>query len=130
MKAAVRLNRVSFCYKSAEVLSNISLRITKERFTVLLGRNGSGKSTLLKVIGGFLKASGGSVEVMGKAVGSLSLTDRAQLLGYLPQFHRPVFPFSVEDVVLTGRASHPIRRSCSNGKSLAFGVWRLLRDHR
>ena len=27
-------------------------------------------------------------------------------IGYLPQQHRPVFPFSVMDVVLTGRASH------------------------
>ena len=106
MNGAVRLNRVSFCYKSSEVLTDISLEIAAEKFTVLLGRNGSGKSTLLKVIGGFLDASGGLVEVMGKNIGSLSLTDRAGLLGYLPQFHRPVFPFSVEDVVLTGRASH------------------------
>jgi iron complex transport system ATP-binding protein len=106
MNAAVGLNRVSFSYKFSEVLTDISLEIFEERFTVLLGRNGSGKSTLLKVMGGFLEASRGIVEVMGKDIGSLSLTDRAGLLGYLPQFHRPVFPFSVEDVVLTGRASY------------------------
>ncbi|MFZ2445350.1 MAG: ABC transporter ATP-binding protein [Syntrophobacteraceae bacterium] len=106
MKAAVRLDRVSFSYKSSEVLTDVSLEIAEESFTVLLGRNGSGKSTLLKVIAGLLKPTRGAVAVMERSIADLSLTDRARMLGYLPQFHRPVFPFSAEDVVLTGRASY------------------------
>lgn len=106
--AAVRLDKVSFRYGaiSSEVLHDISLELAEGRFTVILGRNGSGKSTLLKVIAGFLDPARGSVRVMGRDTQKLSLTDRAGLLGFLPQSHRPVFPFSVEDVVLTGRASH------------------------
>jgi len=108
MKTAICLESVSFRYGSGcpDVLQDINLKFVEGRFTVLLGRNGSGKSTLLKVIAGFIEPSRGSVEMMGKNIQKLTLTDRARFLGYLPQFHRPVFPFSVEDVVLTGRASH------------------------
>ncbi len=55
---------------------------------------------------GLLKPERGTVQVMGRDLDRLSLSERAKIIGYLPQFHRPIFPFSVEDVVLTGRASY------------------------
>ncbi len=124
MKTAICLESVSFRYGSGspDVLRDISLELVEGRFTVLLGRNGSGKSTLLKVMAGFIEPSQGSVEVMGKSIQKLSLTDRARFLGYLPQFHRPVFPFSVEDVVLTGRASHVRFTPGERDRAIVFSV--------
>ena len=43
---------------------------------------------------------------MEKDIRSLAISERAKLIGYLPQFHAPAFPFTVEEVVLTGRASY------------------------
>ena len=43
---------------------------------------------------------------MGKDLNRLSLSERGKLIGFLPQFHNPVFPFTVREVVLTGRAAY------------------------
>lgn len=48
----------------------------------------------------------GKIQLMGQDIKKCSLSQRAKLIGFLAQKHRPVFPFSVEDVVLTGRASY------------------------
>jgi iron complex transport system ATP-binding protein len=43
---------------------------------------------------------------MDQDIRSIGRARRAQALGFLAQQHHPVFPFSVFDVVLTGRASY------------------------
>jgi iron complex transport system ATP-binding protein len=95
-----------FSYPGKPVLQEVNLDIREGVFTVILGKNGSGKSTLLKLIAGMLTPERGRIEVMGKNVEKLSMGERAKLTGYLSQFHQPVFPFSAEEVVLTGRASY------------------------
>lgn len=95
-----------FSYGGRGVLHDVTIEIQQGQFTIILGKNGSGKSTLLRIMAGLLKPDGGTLQVMGRDLNDLSLTERAKIIGYLPQFHRPIFPFSVEDVVLTGRASY------------------------
>jgi len=63
--AAVEVDNVTFYYKKSPALLNVSLRIRKGSFTVLLGANGSGKSTLLKLVAGLLKPSKGRVRTLG-----------------------------------------------------------------
>lgn len=106
MTGTMRLDRVSFGYGTSPVIEDITAAIRKGELTVLLGKNGSGKSTLLRVMAGLLEPGEGSVTVMGRDLHGISLRERAGIIGYLPQAHRPVFPFSVEDVVLTGRAGY------------------------
>ena len=103
---AVAVENLSFSYPDSPVLHDINLIVPEGKFTVILGKNGSGKSTLLKLIAGMLNPQRGIIRIMGKDVGKLPLADRAKMVGYLSQFHQPVFPFSVEEVVLTGRASY------------------------
>jgi iron complex transport system ATP-binding protein len=97
---------VTFGYSETPVLRNVEAAIPEGMFTVILGKNGSGKSTLVKVLAGIVGPRRGSVTVFGKDLAAISHRERGRLIGYLPQFHRPVFPFNVEDVVLTGRAPH------------------------
>jgi iron complex transport system ATP-binding protein len=97
---------LSFSYPGQAVLREVNVHIQDGALTVILGKNGSGKSTLLKLIAGMLTPNSGGIEVMGRNVGKISAGDRAKIIGYLPQFHQPVFPFTVEEVVLTGRASY------------------------
>lgn len=105
-EAALRVRHLSFAYGDSQVLRRASFHIQPQSFTVLLGRNGSGKSTLFRLLVGLLKPQEGSIAIFGRDLHRLSLKERTRLLGFLPQHHHAVFPFSVEDVVLTGRAAH------------------------
>ncbi len=92
-------------YSGRTVLHDVSLEIPQGSFVAILGRNGCGKSTLLRCMAGMLPVPRGTVFVHGRDISRVSFAERAGFLGYLPQFHEPVFPFSVEEVVLTGRAA-------------------------
>jgi ABC-type nitrate/sulfonate/bicarbonate transport system ATPase subunit len=48
-----------------DVLSSVSLDVADGEFVCILGPSGCGKSTLLNIVGGFLKASTGSVLIDG-----------------------------------------------------------------
>ena len=102
----IDIKNLTFGYCGQPVLENVSIRIPEGKLTVIIGKNGSGKSTLLKLIAGMYAPQRGSIEVLGKDLKSLSISERARLIGFLTQSHYPVFPFTVEDVVLTGRASY------------------------
>jgi iron complex transport system ATP-binding protein len=102
----ISVKNLDFSYGNRMILHNITLHMAEGRFTVLLGKNGSGKSTLIKLMAGLLSYKTGHVEVLGEDLGKLKSAEKAMLIGYLPQFHTPVFPFSVEEVVLTGRAAY------------------------
>jgi iron complex transport system ATP-binding protein len=106
MSTLIEGHRLNFHYGGRQVLKEVSIEIQAGQFTVILGRNGSGKSTLLRIMAGLLKPKSGTLCVLGRDLQRLSLSERAKIIGYLPQFHRPVFPFTAEEVVLTGRASY------------------------
>ena len=105
-ESAIAVKNLSFEYQGQPVLHDVSFEVPCGRLTVLLGRNGSGKSTLLKLIAGMVPLKQGQITILGQDGRTMSREQRARMLGYLPQFHAPVFPFTVADVVLTGRASY------------------------
>lgn len=103
---AIIVKDLSFGYGQNTILHHLDFSVPPGRFTAVLGKNGSGKSTLLRLIAGFIRPQSGSIEVFGINVKSLSVAERARRIGFLPQTHYPVFPFTVEEVVLTGRAAY------------------------
>jgi iron complex transport system ATP-binding protein len=102
---SIEFHHLSFSYGGVPVLQDLCFSVQPGKLTVLLGRNGSGKSTLVKLAAGLLPCRQGTIRVEGKNLKALPSAERARTIGYLPQFHTPVFPFTVEDVVLTGRAA-------------------------
>ncbi len=98
-----RVEDLTFAYKNAEVIRNVSHSFSKGKLNVILGRNGSGKSTLLRLMAGLLKPQAGNIFINQKELSSLTLKQRALSFGFLSQHHNAVFPFTVFDVVLTGR---------------------------
>jgi iron complex transport system ATP-binding protein len=106
MKNIIEVRNLSFAFNGQQVLSSVSLDIRPGELTVLLGQNGSGKSTLLRLMAGILAYQEGSVKVDGQQVSRLTYRQRARIMAFLPQKHKAVFPFTVEEVVLTGRAAH------------------------
>lgn len=103
---AVRIEGLSFAHPSGFSLDGVSLDVPAGKLSVLLGKNGSGKSTLLRLIAGLHHPTQGRIEVLGEDIARLSTAARARVIGYLPQFHYPVFPYTVEEVILTGRAPY------------------------
>jgi len=105
LKNIMEVKGLSFAYGKHEVLSEVSLHIPYNQFTVILGRNGSGKSTLLRILAHLAPYSSGSVRVRGEELNEMTSRKRARIIGFLAQKHKAIFPFTVEEVVLTGRAA-------------------------
>lgn len=99
----ISVNGVEVGYDDHKVIHNIHIKIRKGTVVALLGPNGCGKTTLLKTINGMLKPTSGLVYVNGRSTGSTSPAQMARTMGVVSQTHRSTFPFTVQDVVLTGR---------------------------
>src|SRR5205807_7988134 len=69
----------------------------------LIGANGCGKSTLIRLFAGLLAPSQGEVLFGGVRLRSLARREAAKRIAYVPQATSLVFPFTVLEVVLTGR---------------------------
>ena len=92
MGIAIRLKDVSFKYDGAKenVLENINLTVEYGETVLLSGVSGEGKSTLLSIINGVIPFvnSGefsGSVEIDGKDVTKLKISERSKLIGTVLQ---------------------------------------------
>ena len=92
MGIAIRLKEVSFKYDGAKenVLENINLTVEYGETVLLSGVSGEGKSTLLSIINGVIPFvnSGefsGSVEIDGKDVTKLKISERSKLIGNVLQ---------------------------------------------
>jgi putative ABC transport system ATP-binding protein len=72
----VVFENVSKIYRMGEVsipaLKNISLKISRSRFSMILGPSGSGKTTLLNMVGCLDQPSSGEIEVCGEKVADIS----------------------------------------------------------
>lgn len=128
---SIAVRGLSFSYAARRVLHALDVDVRGGCLTAILGRNGSGKSTLLRVIAGMLAYHEGSVKLLDKELSAYGWGERARTIGFLPQQHRAVFPFTVADVVLTGRAGHVMLAPRQPDVELAekamqrVGVWAL-----
>ena len=91
--------RVAF----APILDRIRFTVTTGEFVALMGRNGAGKSTLLDLVAGVRLPVAGSIMLQGRRLHGWSATERARLIGHLPQAVRPELPFTVDQLILMGR---------------------------
>jgi iron complex transport system ATP-binding protein len=85
------------------ILDRIRFGVRPGEFVALMGKNGAGKSTLLDLIAGVRQPIAGRIVLQGRRLHAWSATERARLIGHLPQAIRPELPFTVEQLVLMGR---------------------------
>lgn len=110
MKIEVREG--NFCYaKKKEVKpfiyeSNISFTLEPGKIMAILGPNGAGKTTLLKCITGLQEWRVGETLIEGVPLSKVSQKELWKKIGYVPQAHKMVFGFSIEDLVVMGRAPY------------------------
>ncbi len=100
------IKNLSFSYKNRFSLNNISFQIEKGQLCGLLGPNGSGKSTLFKCCLNFLQQYTGKIFINGKSIKKMSVLETARLISYVPQEHKPSFPYTVREIILMGRTPY------------------------
>jgi iron complex transport system ATP-binding protein len=108
MDLMLSVANASFTYSTSEksIFRNISFSLQKGESLCILGPNGIGKTTLLKCIAGLEFLAGGTVSLGDRDISRINRRDIAKILAYVPQFHQPVFAYSVFDIVLMGRSPH------------------------
>lgn len=103
----LQVENISFAYKSkTPILQDISFDVPKGCLCGLFGPNGCGKTTLFKCCLKFLYHNSGSITLSGKNINQISIPDMAKIVAYVPQDHKPPFPYLVKDLVLMGRTPH------------------------
>ena len=102
----VKLEHVGFRYNEHWVLKDVSLEAEEGQFIGILGPNGSGKTTLLNVIDGIIKPQEGEIWINGTSSNKLKRENLAKIIAVVPQESLMIFPFTVQEVVLMGRAPH------------------------
>ncbi len=110
------------------VVQDVDLDVPAGSVTVLLGANGAGKTTLLRACAGLIPVDAGTIAVDGQPLDGLTARMRARRIAYLPQSHRPVFPFPVHEVVLMGRWPHSsaLRGYGEADRATSFDMLRLV----
>ncbi|MCK9230126.1 MAG: ABC transporter ATP-binding protein [Syntrophales bacterium] len=102
------------------VLEDLSCNFSTEDFWGVIGPNGSGKTTLIRIISGLAVPQRGRVSLDGLNMQDMRRADIARRIAVVPQDSSPVFPFSVEEVVLMGRAPHLGRFQFESDSDLAI----------
>jgi len=74
------LNNVSKSFGAHHALAGVTLTINQGDSLVLIGESGSGKTLMLKCVMGLIKHDGGTIEVDGKNITSLSQADHNRFL--------------------------------------------------
>ncbi len=89
-----------------KIVENIDFASKSNEFIGIIGPNGSGKSTLLKTVYRVLKPTSGAVYLDEKNLNKHSLKESAKKISVVAQHNYYSFDFTVEEVVLMGRAPH------------------------
>lgn len=90
------VNKLSHTYPGSDdpALDEVSFSVPAGDFLALLGPNGAGKSTLAAHVAGLLPSEPGAVKLFGFDANDLSMTDRAERVGYV--FQNPEHQFLTE----------------------------------
>jgi zinc transport system ATP-binding protein len=98
--------------EGTEILRGLSLSVACGERLIVAGPNGAGKTTLLKAILGMVRASAGSIQVLGSSVGSREWARGRRRVGYVNQESVTVdFPVSGREVVEIGACTLTLGRS-------------------
>jgi ABC-type branched-subunit amino acid transport system ATPase component len=100
----IAVDELSAGYGSATIVRGVSFEVPEHRAVAIVGRNGMGKTTLLKAVLGYLRPTGGRVEIGGRDVTRWP-THRIVRTGvsYAPQEHTLFGDLTVGENLTVGR---------------------------
>ena len=120
-----------FNYGKSPILEGVSFDVEEGELCGLFGPNGCGKTTFFKCCLKFLKFHKGSVVMNGINITHHRIENMAKLVAYVPQEHKPPFPYLVKEVVLLEGlricgASLGSAERTRNGPRMLWMCWRSL----
>ena len=89
-----------------QAIRDLSLNLEKGDFATIIGSNGAGKSTLFNAICGDFLTDSGVIMLDGKPLSEYKVKDSAKALAVVSQHNYYNFEFSVQEIVMMGRAPH------------------------
>ncbi|HZK25394.1 MAG TPA: heme ABC transporter ATP-binding protein [Oscillospiraceae bacterium] len=102
----IEIQDISFTYGNHQVLEGTTFHVSSGKFVGIIGPNGSGKTTLLKVLSRILQPTAGCVRIGEQSLSELTQKELARTMAVVSQDTNVGYQFSVEDVVLMGRAPY------------------------
>lgn len=81
----IEFHQVSKAFAGKEAIRNLSLKIEKGSFTVLIGTSGSGKSTTLKMINRLVEHDSGEIRFAGEPIEQMDARALRRRIGYAIQ---------------------------------------------
>lgn len=102
-------DKLTFCYGSQRVLSDVTFSACEGEYLSIIGQNGSGKSTLMQLLCGYLAPLSGQVLYQGENLTKLSPLQRARYIAIIGQNTPANFPFTCFEFVMLGLHPHRAR---------------------
>jgi len=106
LKPVYQLRQASVVKNAQPLLENIDLELSAGELVVILGPNGAGKSTLLRVLAGLEQLSAGAALLSSEPIAAISRRTMARQVAMVEPTVALPFGYSVEQVVMMGRAPH------------------------
>ena len=112
----VELKNVSYRYKpdGEYVLKNLNLFLSKNNFTVIMGKNGSGKSTLIKIIMGVYHDYEGTILINGVDLKKINLKSYRDKVSVIFQDYIK-YESTINENIWYGNLKYKDDNKCING---------------
>ena len=105
MKLEVNSGSYKYSRLGRTILNNISFSVDAGDVLAVLGPNGAGKTTLLRCMTGLLKWRSGYTAIDSKKLSDIPQKTLWRKISYVPQARQSLTAYTVEEMILLGRAS-------------------------
>ena len=122
----LKVNNINVYYGAIHAIKDVSFEVNDGEIVTLIGANGAGKSTTLQTISGLLRSRTGSIEFMGKDIGSVP-PDKlvAHGLAQVPEGRRVFLQMTVEENLEMGAFTQPASTIAPNMEKVYAQFTRL-----
>lgn len=121
----LKVDNLTFQYKSHDALKDVTFSIPKGKVTVILGPNGVGKTTLLKCLNTILSPQKGEILIKGENIRQMDIRRIARHISYVAQKTESA-RVTAFDAVLMGRHPHTRYRTTQDDLKKVDAVMKKL----